>query len=131
MIRHLEDQHDTGSSKHNLGFEKLHGSAIIVFTALAYFNSSGKESAPSAFAAALASAGMPYQQIASEASLSVAQVDEALEHLSHLDIPGRKQFVTAAMAIVDHDRTTTADEAELIRVVADAVRLPVPPLLPV
>jgi len=32
---------------------------------------------------------------------------------------------------VAHDATTTADEAELIRVVADAVRLPVPPLLPI
>lgn len=35
------------------------------------------------------------------------------------------------MAIVAHDDKTTADEAETIRVIADAVRLPVPPLLPV
>lgn|GEM_PF-3167447 len=35
------------------------------------------------------------------------------------------------MAIDAQDDKAMADEAETIRVIADAVRLPVPPLLPV
>lgn len=131
LIRHLEDQHDTGSSKHNVAFEQLQDYAITVYTAIAWFNSSGQHGAPAAFAAALAEAGINSQEIPPEKSLSVEKVDEALEKLSHLDVPSRRRFVLGAMAIVNHDATTTADEAELIRVVADAVRLPMPPLLPV
>lgn len=130
MIRHLEDQHDTGSRRHDVPFAKLHDDAITVFTAIAWFNSSGKEWAPGAFAAALDEAGLAHRPIKPEESLSVDTVDQALENLSHLDMAGRRTFVSAAMAIVAHDSTTTADEAELIRIVADAVRLPVTPLLP-
>jgi hypothetical protein len=43
----------------------------------------------------------------------------------------RQTFVRGAATLVLHDERTTAEEAELVRVVADAVRLPVPPLLPV
>ena len=131
MIRHLEDQHDTGSTKHDVKFERVQPAAITVLTAIAWFNSSGKEWAPTAFSAALDSAGLPSQPLAAEETLSVPAVDQALDELSHLNYDGRVRFVKAAMAIVAHDDKTTADEAELIRVIADAVRLPVPPLLPV
>ena len=105
--------------------------ATTVYTDIAWFHSSGKGLAPDAFASALAEAGITNHQIPPETSLSVDKVDEAREKLSHLDVPSRKRFVMGAMAIVNHDATTTADEAELIRIVADAVRLPVPPLLPI
>ena len=130
MLRHLEDQSDTGSSKHNLRFPDLETEAVTVFAAIAWFNSSGLEYAPGAFTAALVASNLAPREIPSVASLQVATVDAALERLSHLDLAGRRTFVSAATAIVAHDATTTAEEAELIRVVADAVRLPVPPLLP-
>ncbi len=131
LIRHLEDQHDTGRSKHNVLFDRLGTDAVTVLTALAWFNSGGAADAEQAFKLALESAGLPAQPLQSEGSLSVEVVDHALEQLSHLNYDGRRRFVEAALVIVEHDDTTTADEAELIRVVADAVRLPMPPLLPV
>ncbi len=131
MLRHLEDQRDAGSSKHNLRLPDLETEAVTVFAAIAWFNSSGVEYAPGAFTAALITSNFAPRPIPAVDALPVAMVDAALERLSHLDLEGRRTFVSAATAIVAHDATTTADEAELIRVVADAVRLPVPPLLPV
>lgn len=131
MLRHLDDQRDTGSSKHDLKFENLEAEAITVLAAIAWFNSSGIEWAPGAFTAALVACNLAPRDLPAVDTLSVAEVDTALDRLSRLTLAGRKTFVTGAMAIVAHDATTTADEAELIRVVADAVRLPVPPLLPV
>ncbi len=131
MLRHLEDQHETGSSKHNLRLPDLEAEAVTVFAAIAWFNSSGIEYAPGAFTAALIESNLAPREIPAVESLPVEKVDAALDRLSRLDLAGRRTFVSAATAIVAHDATTTADEAELIRVIADAVRLPVPPLLPV
>jgi len=131
VIRHLEDQHDTGTTKHDTSFDDVHADVKTVLTAVAWFNSLGKEWAPISYAAGLQAADLTAEALAPEESLSVPRVDEALERLSHLDMAGRHRFVKAALAIVDHDQKTTAEEAELIRVVADAVRLPMPPLLPV
>jgi Zn-dependent protease with chaperone function len=131
MLRHLEDQRDTGSSKQDLRLPDLEAEAVTVFAAIAWFNSSGPEYAPGAFTAALITSNLAPREIPAVESLPVEKVDAALELLSRLNLEGRRTFVSAATAIVAHDATTTADEAELIRVVADAVRLPVPPLLPV
>ena len=131
LIRHLEDQHDTGESKHNITFDELIGDVAVALTALAWFNSAGKEAASDAFTKALVAVGMPIRPLPPEESLSVPSVDASLDRLTHLDYEGRRRFVHAAIVIVEHDATTTADEAELIRVIADAVRLPMPPLLPV
>jgi hypothetical protein len=130
-LRHLEDHHDDGSTRHTLRFGQLHAEAATVYAAIAWFNSSGVEWAPGAFAAALDAAGMAQVPLPPVDALPVSAVDEALSMLARMDRAGRQAFVTGAMAAVAHDATTTADEAELIRVVADAVRLPVPPLLPV
>ena len=57
-------------------------------------------------------------------------LDDALERLAQLNPTGRQALVTGAAAAVLFDNRTTVEEAELIRVIADAVRLPMPPLLP-
>lgn len=130
MLRHLEDQHDDGSTRSRVGLDQLQAEASVVYAVMSWFNSAGPAQAQGAFEAALAATGMPLQPVVPLDELTVERVDTALERLSRLDRPGREAFVTGATAAVLHDETTTADEAELIRVVADAVRLPVPPLLP-
>lgn len=130
MLRHLEDQHYTDAPKQNLRWPDLEAEAVTVLAAIAWFNSSGPEWAPGAFTAALVAGNLAHREIPGVESLPVELVDASLERLSRLDLEGRRMFVAAATAVVAHDATTTADEAELIRVVADAVRLPVPPLLP-
>ncbi|MEM9655952.1 MAG: M48 family metalloprotease [Actinomycetota bacterium] len=130
MLRHLEDQHDDGSAVHNRSLNELRQEAATVLAIVAWFNSSGGDQAQSAYDAALAAIGSPAAGIPPVQQLTFDRLDQALDRLSDLDQPGREAFVNGATAAVLHDGKTTVEEAELIRVVADAVRLPVPPLLP-
>jgi len=130
MLRHLEDQNDDGSANHDVRLESLSAEAITVYGVIAWFNSSGSEQTQPAFEAALRVIGVPLIPIPPIEELTFERIDEALGALSRLDRPGRERFVSGATAAVLHDGKTTVEEAELIRVVADAVRLPVPPLLP-
>ena len=129
MLRHLEDQHDDGSAVHNSRLNDVAEEVITVFGVIAWFNSSGSEQTQDAFDAALAAIGIPNSPVPPIEVLTFDRLDVALEALSHLDRSGREAFVSGATAAVLHDGKTTVEEAELIRVVADAVRLPVPPLL--
>lgn len=130
MLRHLEDQHDDGSMVHNRSLNDLRAQAAMVLAIVAWFNSSGAAQSQSAFDAAIAAIGSERMAIPPVEQLTFDRLDKALDELSDLDRPGREAFVNGATAAVLHDGKTTVEEAELIRVVADAVRLPVPPLLP-
>ncbi len=131
VIRHLEDQYDDGSMKHQASLSQLKDEASLVYAMLAFFNSSGPEETGPAFAAASAVLGQANAPMPTADRLTIEALDSALERLSDLAPTDRVQFVDGAAAAVLDDGRATADEAELIRVVADAVRLPVPPLLPV
>ena len=76
------------------------------------------------------SAGLPTATIPPIEELTFARLDSALDRLGRMVRPDRQAFVAGATAAVLHDGRTTVEEAELIRVVADAVRQPVPPLIP-
>ena len=130
MLRHLEDQHDDGSAVHDRKLADLRPETVIVYGVIAWFNSSGSAETQSAFDAALATLNSPSVPVPPIEELTFDRLDEALERLSRLDRAGREAFVGGATTAVLHDGKTTVEEAELIRVVADAVRLPVPPLLP-
>ena len=131
LLRHLADQHDDGSARHELTLGQVADQAVAIYAVLSWFNSAGAEQAPSAFASALAAVGLPSRELPPLATLTFEQIDDALEDLSHLSRAERPRFVAGATAVVLDDGTATAEEAELIRVVADAVGHPVPPLLPV
>ena len=131
MLRHLEDQRDDGSMVHNRSLNDLRPEAATVLAIVAWFNSSGADQSQAAFDASLQTIGSPQAAIAPVEQLTFDRLDQALDRLSDLDRPGREAFVNGATAAVLHDGKTTVEEAELIRVVADAVRLPVPPLLPI
>ncbi|MGH1488021.1 MAG: M48 family metallopeptidase [Acidimicrobiales bacterium] len=130
MLRHLEDQHDDGSAVHNLQLGDLKAETVTVYGVIAWFNSSGTAQTQASFEAALSAIGIPLAPVPPIEELTFDRIDEALNQLSHLDRDGRQAFVGGATAAVLFDGKTTVEEAELIRVVADAVRLPVPPLLP-
>ena len=130
MLRHLEDQHDDGSMVHNRSLNDLRAEAATVLAIVAWFNSSGSGQTQAAYDAALGAIGSPSTPVPPVEQLTFDRLDAALDQLSDLDPPGREAFVNGAIAAVLHDGKTTVEEAELIRVVADAVRLPMPPLLP-
>jgi Zn-dependent protease with chaperone function len=130
MLRHLEDQHDDGSAVHDRRLDDLRAETITVYGVIAWFNSSGTAQTQASFEAALAAIGAPLGPVPPIEQLTFDRIDEALDTLSDLEPGSREAFVRGATASVLHDGKTTVEEAELIRVVADAVRLPVPPLLP-
>jgi hypothetical protein len=129
VLRHIEDQHDDGSARHDRRLADLQAEAMTIYAVIAHFNSSGAELTQPAYEAALAQVGFPAAPIAPIEELTFDRLDGALERLARLDRPSRQAFVAGATAAVLHDGKTTVEEAELIRVVADAVRQPVPPLL--
>ncbi len=128
VVRHVDDRGARASSE--VPFEQRQRQAMDIFAVVAHFNSSGAEQAQPAYEAALESVGAAPQAIPSIETLTFDRLDAALSELAQLDRDGRQRFVSACTAAVLHDQKTTVEEAELIRVVADAVGLPVPPLLP-
>ena len=130
MLRHLEDQHDDGSDRHDAVLGQLRSEAATVYAILAWFNSSGASETQHAYDAGLAALGMESHPVPPVQELTFDRLDEALQRLSRLQRPDRETFVDGATTVVLLDEKTTAEEVELIRIVADAVRLPVPPLLP-
>ncbi|MCP4958230.1 MAG: M48 family metalloprotease [Actinomycetia bacterium] len=130
MLRHLEDQRDDGTRRREVRIETLADDATTVLAILAYFNSAGATQTQASFEAALATIGVAARPLPPNDQLTYERLDAALEHLGNMELASRRAFVEAATAVVMHDQMASADEAELLRVVADAVRLPVPPLLP-
>ncbi|MEL7207348.1 MAG: hypothetical protein AAGK32_03790 [Actinomycetota bacterium] len=131
MLRHLEDENNGGSAPAPVALPMLRDEAIVVYAVLARHNSAGEAQAGGAFDAALNRIGAPAAPLPDVGALSLDDLDRALDRLGRLDRADREEFVGGATAVVLHDGRATADEAELLRVVADAVGLPVPPLLPV
>lgn len=130
MLRHLEDQHDDGSNRRAASIVDLQAEAATVYAILAWFNSSGASDTQRAYDAALSAIAAEPHPVPPIEELTFDRLDEAFERLSRLDRVGRETFVRGATTIVLLDDKTTAEEVELIRIVADAVRLPIPPLLP-
>lgn len=131
IIRHIEDQHDDGRRSRRRSMVELEADARTLLAVIAHFNSSGTELAQASYDAAVGAAGFAPAPLPPIQELTFDRLDDALGRLAELDRPSRQQFVTAATTAVLHDGKTTVEEAELIRVVADAVRQPVPPLISV
>ncbi|MEM9565303.1 MAG: M48 family metallopeptidase [Actinomycetota bacterium] len=129
VVRHIEDQHEDGSRREDARLGSLEGDARTLYGVIAHFNSSGADQAQAAFEAALTTAGLPPGPIAPIQELTFDRLDSSLGRLGEMVRSDRQRFVSGATAAVLHDGRTTVEEAELIRVVADAVRQPVPPLI--
>ncbi len=131
VLRRLDDQHDQGSARHGTSLGRLRPEAATVYALLARYNSGGVTQADDAYRAALEASGDDTSLPSPVQPPTFAEVDDALVRLATIDRAGREAFVRGATAAVLRDRATSPDEAELVRVIAEAVRLPVPPLLPV
>ena len=131
VVRHIVDQHTDGDRGANRRLADVEAEARTLLAVIAHFNSSGSESTQPSYEAALGVVGFAPAPIPPIEELTFDRLDVALDRLGQLDRAGRQRFVSGATATVLHDGKTTVEEAELIRVVADAVRQPVPPLIPV
>jgi len=100
-----------------------------VISALAYVGADTPEAAAEAHRAALATMELPDLALADKSQIGFKQIDEALEALREAAPKVKKQVITACAACVEHDHEVTDREAELLRGVADALDLPMPPVL--
>lgn len=130
LLRHLVAETDSGQRRQTVNLGGRLDEAITVYATLARYNSAGASQAGAAFSAALATIGVADLALPNRSPDNFARLDTALDRLGDLERQARQDFVAGATAVVLHDGRATADEAELLRVVADAVGLPVPPLLP-
>jgi tellurite resistance protein len=104
--------------------------ATVIFAVMARYNSQGSAEAQRTFDQARAAVGASTVALDDAGDDTVARVDQALARLAELDRDSRRRFVAAAAAVAADDGFTSAEEAELLRVIAEAVGQPVPPLLP-
>lgn len=129
LIRHLNSEQDTGSGKKELNLKDVEPEAIIVFAVMAGYAGS-KDLVTDSFDSALSAAGYSEQQIPNLEEISFESIDESLTKISMLNRDHRQRFVMAASTAAMHDGKIGVEEAQLIRVFADAVGEPIPPLLP-
>ncbi|MEM9606877.1 MAG: M48 family metallopeptidase [Actinomycetota bacterium] len=130
VIRHISDQDSAADDHSRYSLDERADDAATLLGIVAHLNSSGPEESGPAFAAALDGAGLPTRPLTPMKDVTFDDLDDALSRLVALEPAGRRALVTGAAAAVLLDERTTVEEAELIRVIADAVRLPVPLLLP-
>jgi hypothetical protein len=64
-----------------------------------------------------------------ESSCTLPQLDNALDGLGTASPGAKKEMLSAFAACIAADRQMAVQEAELLRVIADAMGCPVPPIL--
>ncbi|MBW3534405.1 MAG: M48 family metallopeptidase [Gemmatimonadetes bacterium] len=133
VVRHLE-QHLEPARSRSRGYRSLRPFAAecsVLLSALAHAGHAEGAGARDAFAAAADALEAPGLELRSAGEAREPRLLEAaLETLSGLVPPMKKRLVRACATSVAADRTVTPREAELFRVVADSLGVPVPPLLP-
>lgn len=102
-----------------------------LFSCLAYWGSDDQASAEKAFAAATGTLGARLtMKLLGRAQCSLEAVDEALGMLEQAAPAIQKRILNACATCIGTDGLVTTEEAELLRVVADALNCPVPPFVP-
>lgn len=103
-----------------------------LLSSLVHWGSDNSEGACRAFAAATARLGEDGRGLTPHPpdQCGLRSVDAALSKLAQAAPPIKKRIVDACVVCVAADGRVTAEEAELLRIVADALGCPIPPLLP-
>ncbi|MEI6971340.1 MAG: hypothetical protein WCL44_07445, partial [bacterium] len=102
-----------------------------LLSCLAYWGADDQASAEKAFFSAAGKLGASLSlKLLGRNQCGLTTVDEALGVLELAAPPIKKRILSACAACVATDDLITAEEAELLRVVADALNCPVPPFVP-
>lgn len=129
--RHLHDAGRHRERQDNVALTSLAPQASVMYAVLAAYNSAGMDDVRPTFMAAHDRAGLDRPSdlpVPSEATLD--HIESALDDLERMDAEGRRAFVDGALAAIERDSVTSAEEADLVRVIADSLGVPIPPLNP-
>jgi Zn-dependent protease with chaperone function len=102
-----------------------------LLSALAHLSGEEGPARDEAFQRGVAALGELPQALALEplSACGVERVGQALDRLNDLTPPLKKVVLGACVNVVAHDGMIQADEAELLRAIADALDCPIPPFI--
>ena len=101
-----------------------------MLSALSYVGARDADAAGEAFAIGAHRAALHDLKQRSMTEAQLGSLDEALDQLAKLTPLTKRTLIHAAAATVAADGKITAQEAELLRAVADTLACPMPPPLP-
>ena len=102
-----------------------------LLSCLAYWGTTDQVATERAFFAGAGKLGIRLSiKLIGQSQCGLKAVDEALNVLELAAPAIKKRILTACATCIDSDGLVTVEEAELMRVVADALDCPVPPLIP-
>lgn len=112
------------------GLDRLTGEAVVLLSLLAHAGGRGPDEAAAAFA--LGVEGLPGGgrgvALRPPDELDLGRVDGALSALELAAAGAKRTFLAAAVAVVEADGVVHVAEAELLRMLAEALEVPLPPL---
>lgn len=100
-----------------------------VLTALAYAGARDLEGAANAHALGAQAVGLKLELLPPDQA-GISKLEPALEALSQLSPKGKQRLIQALAQTVSADGRVTLMEGELMRAMAEAVDVPMPPILP-
>ena len=125
------DEDGVRSGRVGPGLARRRGETETLLSALAWAGSGEPEGAERAFregAARFGGRAAAAVRLQPVASLDLERVDEALGRLETLPPADRRTLLDALERTVHADRAVTVDEIELLRAVAEALDVPMPPM---
>ena len=110
----------------------LRDECAVVLSVLARVGESNEEAACRAFRMGCTELGQaaPALELPARETFSLERLDHALARLGGLPPEQKRRLIQACTACVAADHTVTVREAELLRIAADCLGCPVPPVLP-
>ncbi|TBV07033.1 M48 family metallopeptidase [Phytopseudomonas dryadis] len=103
--------------------------STLLLVALARAGNTSEEAAAQAFEAAWSTLPFTPRVFAEQARPGVTQLNQALNRLNQMRPLQKPQLLKAMARCIEHDGRISAEEAELMRAVADTLDCPMPPLL--
>ncbi len=132
LIRHLVSEQDDGYKRRKtIPLSSIENECATVLAVMAGFATPPGEQTQATYTHALKSLGLSASQLPELEGISYAEIDDALEAIGKLAVADKREFLKVAAETVTRDGVVLTEEAHLIRVIADAVGFPVPPLLPI
>lgn len=105
--------------------------AIQLLSMLAHFGADSPQDAQNAFDAAASELGFDdTTTILPKLQCTLESFDPMIEALANLRALEIRRLLGACANVITHDKQVTVTEGELLRVVADALGVPMPPILP-
>ncbi|MEE2718265.1 MAG: hypothetical protein VX727_00575, partial [Planctomycetota bacterium] len=133
LEKHLGERFDPDTDR-SVGRRRLRtclDDAAIVIATVGRIGSEDVESGIRSWEDGMASLGVGAGVPMPEASkCTLRSMRSTLRRLGRIRFEDRKRLLQACEVVIDHDGKTTVEEAQLLRVIADSLDCPMPPIVP-